>query len=96
METNTKQTAKELGFNPVYKPLSPEDSELFIKILMGDMKEGFEEEMTGSTAPFPIQILEKRLQAFDLKLKFNSKAKLLLLIYTEGNPGRIVTSLIDC
>ncbi len=65
-------------------------------ILMGEPNEGFEEEFNGSKAPFPIQILNKRIEALELKIKFTGKAKLLLLIYTEGNPGKIVTSLIDC
>jgi len=96
MKTEIKETAKELGFVPKYEPLTPEGTEQFMKILLSEPKEGAEESMIGDEAPFPIKILNSRIEALELPISFDFKGKLLALIYTDGNPGKIVTLLIDC
>jgi hypothetical protein len=96
MKTEIKETAKELGFISTYSPMSEEQTHQFMSILLGEMKEGFEEMMSSEEAPFPIQILNKRVELMELPISFTAKAKMLALILTEGNPGRIMTVLIDC
>jgi len=96
MKTEIKETAKELEFNPTYSPVSAEQTQQFMSILLGEPKEGFDKMMSSDEAPFPIQILNKRVNLMELPIIFTSKAKMLALILTDGNPGKMVTLLIDC
>jgi len=86
------KTAKELGFVPKYEPLSNKNTEYLVTILMG----GPMKEILDTEAPFPIQVLRKRISGLNLPIKFTPKAELIALILTEGNPGKMITLLIDC
>ena len=91
MTTQLEKTAKELGFKPEYQPMDREQTELFAAVLLsGEPKELSEEEV-----PFPIKIIRKRIEVMDLPIKFSPKAEILSLILTDGNPGKIMTVLIE-
>ena len=85
-----KKTAIELGFKPKFERLSKEQSELFINILFSEIKQIPEKEL-----PHVIRILDKRIEVMKLPIKFNLKAKLLLFVLTDSNPGRMMLALID-
>lgn len=84
--------AKELGFNPIYQQLTDEQSRMLISILLSNN----EPDIPENEIPFPIKIIEKRIDVLKLPIKLTTTAKLLLLVLTDGNPGKMVTSLIDC
>ena len=91
MKTQLEKTAQELGFKPQYQPMTREQTELFATVLLsGDM-----EEISDKEAPHPLKILRKRIEVLELPIKFSPKAELLSLIVTDGNPGKMMTVLIE-
>lgn len=88
METPTK-TAKELGLIPKYEPMTPEQTKMLTRVLIGTPVENIE-------MPFVIRILEKRIEVMQLPIKFTVKGKFAALTLSEGNPGKMMTILIDC
>jgi hypothetical protein len=86
----SKPTPKELGFSPQYKEMDEDQAEMYMSVLLSQTKE-----IPKDDIPFPIQIIDKRIEAMNLPISFTGKAKILALILTDGNPGRMVTVLID-
>ena len=87
------KTAKELGFVPQYKPMTIEEMEQFIRVNMfpsEKLPEGMDIHKL-----FPVQIILKRIEAMELPVSFTEKALLLAVIMTGGNPGAMMTVLID-
>ena len=68
----------------MYFPLAPKN------ILFSEIKQIPEKEL-----PHVIRILDKRIEVMKLPIKFNLKAKLLLFVLTDSNPGRMMLALID-
>ena len=90
METMIKETAKDLGFIPKYVPMTHEQTLMFIGALGGINEEEYKKNI-----PFSIQILDKRIEALKLPITFTIQAKVLAMILTDGNPGKMMTVLID-
>ena len=91
MKTSNLPTAKELGFNPIFQPMNQDDTMLFVQIYgSGEL------EIPENEIPHPIKIIDRRIEVLNLPIELTMKAKLLLLVLTGGNPGKMVGSLIDC
>lgn len=87
------KSAKELGYNPIYTPMTKEQSENFVRVLMADPQDI---KIDGKDIPFVLQVLNKRIEVMNLPINFTSQAKLLALILSNGNPGKMMIILIDC
>lgn len=84
-------TAKELGFKPNYTPMDREQFEVLINLMFTESLDIPKEER-----PFGVQILDKRIEGLEFPIKMNDRTKLFILSLSNGNPGKIVTILIDC
>jgi len=93
MITKIKTITKDCEFKPFYEKFIEDQMKSLIEITVNEPKENFEKEIDKL---FPIQIFNKRIEVFNLPIKFTGKAKLLSLVYTEGNPGKMMALLIDC
>jgi len=87
-----EKTAKELGFKQIMKPMTKEQTNSFITIMLGEPRTNLPEE----ELPFTLKMLNKRLEVMDLPIKITERAKWLLFILTEQNPGKMNVALIDC
>ena len=87
------KTAKELGFIPEYKPMNEEQSRLFISIMLASQVD--KAVLPEDDLPFVIQIVQKRIEAMKLPIDFDTTGLLAALILSDGNPGKMVTILID-
>jgi len=88
----SKVTARDLGFHPRFEPMTRDQTGNLMAILMNEA----EPQIPDSEMPFAIQILDKRVSVMNLPIKFTLKGKLAMWVLTDGNPGRMMTALIDC
>lgn len=91
MKTSDLPTAMELGFKPIFQPMTPDQTNLFFQIYLSD-----EIEIPENEIPHPIKIIDRRIEVLELPIQITMSAKVLLVVLTDGNPGRMVASLIDC
>jgi len=88
-----EKNAIELGFVPQYCQMTEEQTEMLMKVLFTKEKDI---NIPDDNIPFVLQILDKRIKAAKLPIKFSVKGKFAAMVLSSGNPGRIVTILIDC
>jgi hypothetical protein len=74
------------------EPLSMDNTKLLLIAVTNEMKGG-EMELGNSHI---LNIIDKRIEALDLPIKFNPMGKLTLLALSDSNPGRAISILIDC
>ena len=88
-----EKTARELGFIPRYKAMTRDQTESLMRVVLTK-----EEDINipDNNLPFILQLLNKRVEALKLSINFTNKGKLAAMVLSEGNPGRMVTILIDC
>lgn len=93
---NQKQlkSAKELGFVGRTIPMTQDQSKLFITACLA--KEQDIAKSLKANNMFVIQVLEKRIKAFELPITFTAKGKLAAMAISDGNPGKMITILIEC
>lgn len=82
------------GFNPAYKPMSEEQTKLFMTASMLSLQQK-NEPFDEIERTFLIQILMKRITAMKLPISFTGPGKLAVLALVEI-PGELIALLIDC
>jgi len=86
---------------PVYKgktePLDKVACEHLVKLVMGtaDAKTEKLEKAHKDDYPFTSRVVESRVEAMKLPIKFTDAALLAVDIFAKGNPGNAVLFLID-
>lgn len=95
MKTKDLPTPKELGFQPQYQPMTEEQSQNVIRIIMAE-ENHLEKVISGSDTPWQVEMIQKRIEVLKLPIRLKPSALLFILILTEGNPGKMITALIDC
>jgi len=88
------KSAKTQGFIPKFSPMTEKQTHNFIGVIMAPDDKTIE--FLEGDVPFPIQIIQKRIEVMNLPISFTPKALLIALIMTDGNPGKMITVLIDC
>lgn len=96
MEPIVKNTWAE-GLNPKYKPMSPKQTELFLRATMSEMQDpdkklGYDE---NNDAFFLCAIIKKRIEVMKLPIEFTDTA-LLGICSLVDRPGCAVALLVDC
>lgn len=90
------KTAIELGFKPEYEAMTKEQTELLMHILFSRTHMGNKEvDLPEEDKPWPIKMIEKRIEVLKLPIKLETSAKLAMVILTGGNPGKMNAALID-
>lgn len=86
------------GLNPIYARMDEEHSKIFFIATISEeisKKDGKEEVNPDVEGQFLIKILNKRIEACKLPIKFNEAAKMAVLALVD-RPGSVVALLIDC
>jgi len=82
------------GLNPEYRPLTKDETEVFLMAVMMESKVGDKEFIPKEDYPPLLQIVMKRIEAMELPIKFTDTAKMVMLSMIDG-PGKAIVFLID-
>ena len=83
--------------DPKFQPMSESSANLFVTATAAEMSPApVPQDVTDAVEEhFLVQVLDRRIEAFKLPIKFTVPAKLAVLAYVD-RPGGVVTLLIDC
>ena len=82
------------GFGPRYEHLSKQSSEILLHCIMADSGKTTVAEGVINDLPFPSAVVQKRVMALNLPIKFTTPAYLAISALCKG-PGHAVVLLID-